>query len=56
MYPNLCYKDVSKKHLKALDIDTNSWETLDVDSTGQISALKQQIIVGEENWMDAEYK
>ena len=51
--PHLRYTDVSARDMKAVDIDTMSWEGLAVDRTGWRSALKQHLKTGEDKLMTA---
>ena len=51
--PHLRYKDVCKRDMKAVDIDTMSWEGLAADRTEWRSALKQHLETGEEKLMAA---
>ena len=51
--PHLRYKDVSVRDMKAVDIDTISWEGLAADRTKWRSALKQHIKTGEYKLMAA---
>ena len=51
--PHLRYKDVCARDMKAVDIDTMSWEGLAADRTGWRSALKQHIKTGEAKLMTA---
>ena len=46
--PQLRYKDVCKRDMKVLDINTNSWEDLAVDRTSWRSTLHKQLQAGEE--------
>ena len=50
---NLRYKDVCIRDMKAVDIDTMSWEGLAADRTEWRSALKQHLETGEEKLMAA---
>ena len=45
--PQLRYKDVCKRDLKALDIDTNRWEDTSVDRCRWRSTLQRQLKAGE---------
>ena len=45
--PQLRYKDVCKRDLKALDIDTNSWEDTSADRSRWRSTLQRQLKAGE---------
>ena len=51
--PHLRYKDVCIRDMKAVDIDTMSWEGLAADRTKWRSALKQHLKTGEEQLMAA---
>ena len=51
--PHLLYKDVCLRDIKAVDIDTMSWEGLAVDPTKWRSALKQHLKTGEDKLMAA---
>ena len=51
--PHLRYKDVYIRDMKAVDIDTTSWESLAADRTKWMSALKQHLNTGEEKLMAA---
>ena len=51
--PRRLYKDVCVRDLKAVDIDTMSWEGLSADRTKWRSALKQHIKTGEDKLMPA---
>ena len=51
--PHLRYKDVCIRDMKAVDIDTMSWEGLAADRTEWRSALKQHLETGEEKLMAA---
>ena len=51
--PHLRYKDVCVRDMKAVDIDTISWEGLAADRTKWRSALKQQPETGEDKLMTA---
>ena len=48
--PHLRYKDVYIRDMKAVDIDTMSWEGLAADRTEWRNALKQHLETGERNW------
>ncbi len=50
---HLRYKDVCVSDMKAVDIDTMSWEGLAADRTGWKSALKQHLKTGEDKLMTA---
>ena len=50
---HLRYKDVCIRDMKAVDIDTMSWEGLAADRTEWRSALKQPLETGEEKLMAA---
>ena len=52
-HPHLRYKDVCVRDMKAVDIDTMSWEGLAADRTGWRSALKQHLKTGEDKLMTA---
>ena len=45
--PQLRYKDVCKRDLKALDIDTNSWEDTSADRSRWRTTLQRQLKAGE---------
>ena len=45
--PQLRYKDVCKRDMKALDININSWEDLAADCTSWRSTLHKQLQTGE---------
>ena len=47
--PHLRYKDVCKRDLNAIDIDTNSWEDLATDRCGWRQALSAGLEAGERN-------
>ena len=51
--PHLRYKDVCVRYMKAVDIDTMSWEGLAADRTKCKSALKQHLKTGEDKLMAA---
>ena len=51
--PHLRYKDVCIRDMKAVDIDTLSWEGLAADRTEWRSALKHHLETGEEKLMAA---
>ena len=51
--PHLRYKDVCIRDMKAVDIDTMSWEGLAADRTEWRSALKHNLETGEEKLMAA---
>ena len=51
--PHLRYKDVCIRNMKAVDIDTLSWEGLAADRTEWRSALKHHLETGEEKLMAA---
>ena len=51
--PHLRYKDVCITDMKAVDIDTMSWEGLAADRTEWRNALKQHLETGEEKLMAA---
>ena len=50
-HPHLRYKDVCVRDMKAVDIDTMSWEGLAVDRTKWRSALKQHLTTGKDKLM-----
>ena len=50
-HPHLRCKDICVRDMKAVDIDTMSWEGLAADRTGWRSALKQHIKTGEDKLM-----
>ena len=50
-HPHLRYKDVRVRDMKAVDIDTMSWEGLAVDRTKWRSALKQHVKTGKDKLM-----
>ena len=52
-HPHLRYKDVCVRDMKAVDIDTMSWEGLAYDRTKWRSALKQHLKTGEDKLMAA---
>ena len=47
---HLRFKNVCVRHMKAVDIDTMSWEGLATDRTKWRSALKQHLKTGETKW------
>ena len=47
-HPHLRYKDVCVRDMKAVDIDTMSWEGLAADRTKWRSALKQHLKAGKD--------
>ena len=47
-HPHLRYKDVCVRDMKAVDIDTMSWEGLTADRTKWRSALKQHLKIGKD--------
>ena len=49
--PHLQYKDVGVRDMKAVDIDTISWEGLAADRTKWRSALKQPLKTGKDKLM-----
>ena len=49
--PHLRYKDVCVRDMKAVDIDTMSWEGLAADCTKWRSALKQHLKTGKDKLM-----
>ena len=51
--PHLRYKDVCARDVKAVGIDTKSWEGLAAYRTGWRSALKQHLKTGEDKLMTA---
>ena len=51
--PNLRYKDVCVRDMKAVDIDTISWEGLAAHRTKWTSALRQHLKTGEHKLMTA---
>ena len=51
--PHLRYKDVCVRDMKAVDIDTMSWEGLAADRTKWRSALKQHLKTGQDKLMAA---
>ena len=51
--PHQRYKDVRVRDVKAVDIDTMSWEGLAADRTKWMNALKQHLNTGEEKLMVA---
>ena len=52
--PQLRYKDVCKRDIKALDINTGSWEDLAADRMMWRSTLNQHLKSGEEKLVNAE--
>ena len=50
----ICYKDVCKTDMKALDINTESWEDLAADRMMWRSTLNQHLKTGEEKLVNAE--
>ena len=48
--PQLCYKDVCKRDMKALDINTEPWEDLAADRMMWRSRLNQHLKTGKRNW------
>ena len=50
-HPQLRYKDVCVRDMKAVDIDTMSWEGLAADRTKWRSALKQTLRQGSTHCM-----
>ena len=52
--PQLRYKDVCKRDMKALDINTESWEDLAADHIMWRSTLNQHLKSGEEKLVNAE--
>ena len=53
-HPQLRYKDVCKRDMKALDINTDSWEELAADSMMWRSTLNQHLKSEEEKLVNAE--
>ena len=51
--PQLRYKDVCKRDMKALGININSWEDLAADRTSWRSTLQKQLQTGEEKLLAA---
>ena len=51
--PHLRYKDVYVRDMKAVDIDTMSWQGIAADRTKRRSAPKQHLKTGEYKLMDA---
>ncbi|XP_055489048.1 uncharacterized protein LOC129695774 [Leucoraja erinacea] len=51
--PQLRYKDVSKRVMKALNIDVESWENLAADRTRWRGTLNQHLKTGEEKLLNA---
>ena len=51
--PQLRYKDVVKRDMKALDINTATWEDTAADRATWRSTLKQHLKTGEEKLMNA---
>ena len=51
--PHLRYTDVCVRDMKAVDIDTMSWESLATDRSKWMSALKQQLKTGDDKRMTA---
>ena len=49
--PHMRYKDVCVRDMKAVDIDTMSWEGLAADCSKWRSALKQHLMTGKEKLM-----
>ena len=52
--PQLCYKDVCKRDMKALDINTEPWEDLAVDCMMWRGTLNQYLKEGEKKMVNAE--
>ena len=52
-HPDIRYKDVCVIDMKAVDIDTTSWESLAADRTKWRSALKQHLKTGKVKRMTA---
>ena len=52
--PQLRYKDVCKRDMKPLDINTESWEDLAADRMMWRSTLNQHLKTGEEKLVNAE--
>ena len=50
-HPHLRYKEVCVRDMKAVDIDTMSWEGLAADRTKWRSALKQHLKTGKDKLM-----
>ena len=50
-HPHLRYKDVCVRDMKAVDIDTMSWEGLAADRTKWRSAIKQHLKTGKDKMM-----
>ena len=46
--PKLRYRDVGKRNMRALDINTESWECTAADCSRWRSVLKKQLKMGEE--------
>ena len=51
--PKLRYSDVLKRDMRAIDMDTESWETLANDRTKWRTALTQHLARGEEKLLNA---
>ena len=51
--PHLRYRDVCVRDMKAVDIDTMSWEGVAADCAKCRSALKQHLKTGEDKLMAA---
>ena len=51
--PLLRFKDVCKRDMKNLDINTDSWEVLASDRLGWRGTLRTQLQAGEEKMMEA---
>ena len=47
-WPKLCYKDICKRDMKALDINTEIWESMLADHSRWRGMLKKQLKMGEE--------
>ena len=52
--PQLRYKDVCKRDMKTLDINSNSWEDLAADGMMWRSTLNQHLKRGEKKLVNAE--
>ena len=50
--PQLRFKDICKRDLKSLNIDTNSWETLTKDRSAWRGAVKDGLVTSEETLTD----
>ena len=51
--PNLRFKDVCKRDMKALDFDLGTWEDLTSDRDAWRSTLSSHLLVGEEKILDS---